>query len=56
MRLQGLLEKAISELEIKENGMAISSQTIAHAADKGFKITEVPNLIYIPQMAGPSTP
>ncbi len=34
--------KAISELELKENGMAISTETIACAAERGLKITEVP--------------
>jgi glycosyltransferase involved in cell wall biosynthesis len=34
--------RAISELELKENGMAISSETIACAADKDLKVTEVP--------------
>jgi glycosyltransferase involved in cell wall biosynthesis len=35
-------KRAISELELKESGMAISSETIARAADKNLRITEVP--------------
>ena len=35
-------KRAISELELKESGMAISAETIACAADKNLKITEVP--------------
>jgi glycosyltransferase involved in cell wall biosynthesis len=34
--------RAISELELKENGMAVSAETIVRAADKNLKITEVP--------------
>lgn len=34
--------KAIALLELKENGMAISAETIAEAAEKGLKITERP--------------
>lgn len=34
--------KAISVLELKENGMSISAETIVVAAEKGLKITEVP--------------
>lgn len=34
--------KAITVLEPRENGMAISAETIADAAEKGLKITEVP--------------
>jgi len=34
--------KAITVLEPRENGMAISAETIADAAAKGLKITEVP--------------
>jgi glycosyltransferase involved in cell wall biosynthesis len=35
-------KKAISELELNENGMAISEETIVRAADKNLKVTEVP--------------
>lgn len=35
-------KKAIAELELNENGMAISEETIVRAADKNLKITEVP--------------
>jgi glycosyltransferase involved in cell wall biosynthesis len=35
-------KRAISELELKESGMAISAETIGRAADKNLKITEVP--------------
>ncbi len=34
--------KAINMLELQENGMAISAETIARAAEKGLKITERP--------------
>lgn len=34
--------KALAKLELRENGMAISAETIAEAAGKGLKITEVP--------------
>ena len=34
--------KAISTLELKEKGMAISSEIVAEAATKGLKVTEVP--------------
>jgi len=34
--------KAITLLEPRENGMAISAETIADAAEKGLKITDVP--------------
>ncbi len=34
--------KAITELELRENGMAISAETVARAADIGLKITERP--------------
>ncbi len=34
--------KAISELELKETGMAISAETVTCAAAKNLKITEVP--------------
>ena len=34
--------KAISELDLKATGMAVSSETIVRAADKNLKITEVP--------------
>jgi glycosyltransferase involved in cell wall biosynthesis len=35
-------KRAMSELELKENGMAISSETVTRAADKDLKVTEVP--------------
>jgi glycosyltransferase involved in cell wall biosynthesis len=35
-------KRAISELELKENGMAISEETIVRAAEKNLRITEVP--------------
>ena len=35
-------KRAISELELKENGMAISAETIVRAAEKNLRITEVP--------------
>lgn len=35
-------KKAIASLELRENGMAISAETIADAAKKGLKITERP--------------
>jgi glycosyltransferase involved in cell wall biosynthesis len=35
-------QRAISELELKESGMAVSSETIVRAAAKNLKITEVP--------------
>jgi glycosyltransferase involved in cell wall biosynthesis len=35
-------KKAINLLELKENGMAVSAETIAEAAAKGLKVTEVP--------------
>jgi len=34
--------KAISALELRENGMAISAETIAEAAKQGLKVTEIP--------------
>jgi hypothetical protein len=34
--------KALDSLDLKETGMAISAETIARAADKGLKITEIP--------------
>ena len=34
--------KAIEALSLHENGMAISAETIASAAEKGLKITEIP--------------
>ena len=34
--------KALAELELKETGMAISSEIVSEAARKGLKITEVP--------------
>jgi len=35
-------KKAMSELDLKANGMAVSSETIILAAEKNLKITEVP--------------
>ena len=35
-------KQAITTLELKENGMAISAETIAEAVSKGLKVTEVP--------------
>ncbi len=35
-------KRAIALLELKENGMSISAETIANAAEKGLKITERP--------------
>lgn len=35
-------KKAINVLELKENGMAVSAETIAEAEEKGLKVTEVP--------------
>ena len=35
-------QRAISELELKASGMAVSSETIVRAAEKNLKITEVP--------------
>jgi len=35
-------KKAISELELNETGMAISAETVACAADKNLRITELP--------------
>ncbi|MFC1977650.1 glycosyltransferase family 2 protein, partial [Chloroflexota bacterium] len=35
-------KKAIAVLELRENGMAVSAETIAEAAGKGLKITERP--------------
>ena len=37
--------KAIAELELKESGMAISAETIAEAAGKSLKVTEVPVMV-----------
>ena len=34
--------KAVGVLELRENGMAVSAETIAVAAEKGLRITEVP--------------
>lgn len=34
--------KAIAELRLRENGMAISAETIAEAVEKGLNVTEVP--------------
>jgi len=39
---RALSPKAINELGLKEKGFAVESEMIARAADKGFKITEVP--------------
>ena len=39
---RGFSKKAIASLELRENGMAISAETIADAAKKGLKITERP--------------
>ena len=40
-------KKAISLLELKEKGMAISSEIVSEAAAKGLKVTEVPiSVIY----------
>ncbi|MDP2729848.1 MAG: glycosyltransferase family 2 protein [Dehalococcoidales bacterium] len=35
-------KKAIASLELRENGMSASAETIAEAAEKGLKITEIP--------------
>jgi len=35
-------QRAISELELKESGMAVSAETTVRAAEKNLKITEVP--------------
>jgi glycosyltransferase involved in cell wall biosynthesis len=35
-------KKAMSELDLKANGMAVSSETVVRAAEKNLKITEVP--------------
>ncbi len=35
-------KKAIAKLELKENGMSVSAETIANATEKGLKITERP--------------
>ena len=40
-------KKAINVLELKENGMAVSAETIAEAAGKNLKVTEIPiSIIY----------
>ena len=39
---RALSPRAISELDLKENGFAIESEMITRAADKNLKITEVP--------------
>ena len=39
---RALSPKAINELDLKAPGFAIESEMITHAADKNFKITEVP--------------
>jgi len=39
--------KAINMLELREDGMSVSAETIANAAEKGLKITEIPiSIIY----------
>lgn len=39
--------KAIGMLELREDGMSVSAETIANAAEKGLKITEIPiSIIY----------
>jgi hypothetical protein len=39
--------KALTVLELRENGMAVSAETIADAAEKGLKITELPiSIVY----------
>jgi len=35
-------KKAIARLELRENGMSVSAETIADAARKGLKITQIP--------------
>ncbi len=40
--LRAFSSKAIAELKLTQNGMAISAETIAAAAERGLKITEVP--------------
>ena len=35
-------KRAINVLELRENGMAVSAETIAQAVEKGLKVTEVP--------------
>ncbi len=39
---RGFSRKAVTMLELRESGMAISAETIATAAAKGLRITEVP--------------
>jgi len=39
---RGFSKKAINALELRENGMAVSAETIAEAEEKGLKVTEVP--------------
>lgn len=39
---RGFSKKAINALELRENGMAVSAETIAVAKEKGLKVTEVP--------------
>ncbi len=34
--------RAITELKLRQNGMAVSAETIAVAAEKGLKITDIP--------------
>ena len=34
--------RAITELELRQNGMAVSAETIAEAAEKGLRITDIP--------------
>ena len=42
MWAQSFFRKAIAMLELSENGMAVSAETIANATEKGLKITERP--------------
>lgn len=39
---RGFSRQALKVLDLREDGMAISAETIADAAEKGLKITEVP--------------
>ncbi|MBA7708408.1 Undecaprenyl-phosphate 4-deoxy-4-formamido-L-arabinose transferase [subsurface metagenome] len=44
---RGFSRKAITVLEPRENGMAVSAETIADAAEKGLKISEIPiSIVY----------
>ena len=38
-------KRAINSLELKEKGMAVSSEIVSEAAAKGLKVTEVPTVI-----------